>query len=285
MQTRRLGNTDLNPTVIGFGGVVVMKEDQADADRMVAEAFDAGIRYFDVAPQYQDAQQRLGPALAPYRNQVMLACKTLERTADGVRAELEDSLTKLRTDHFDLYQMHSLTKVDETRQALGPGGAIEAFLEAREAGKTRYLGFSAHSEEAALLAIESGHFDSILFPLNYVVMQESNFGPAVLNAANDRGMGILALKAIARTRVAEWKDRPYDKCWYAPEDRPEVAHLMLRYTLNLPGVAAMVPPGDPGMFCMTLGFADQLDPLTDAELAQLRDAVADVQPLFPLPTA
>ena len=285
MQTRRLGNTDLYPTVIGFGGVVVMKEDQDDADRMVAEAFDAGIRYFDVAPQYQDAQQRLGPALAPYRDQVMLACKTLERTAEGARKELEDSLTKLRTDHFDLYQMHSLTKVDETNQALGPGGAIEAFLEAREAGKTRYLGFSAHSEEAALLAIESGHFDSVLFPLNYVVMQESNFGPAVLNAANDRGMGILALKAIARTRVAEWKDRPYDKCWYAPEDRPEVAHLMLRYTLNLPGVAAMVPPGDPGMFRMTLGFADQLDPLTDAELAQLRDAVADVQPLFPLPTA
>ena len=285
MQTRRLGNTDLYPTVIGFGGVVVMKEDQDDADRMVAEAFDAGIRYFDVAPQYQDAQQRLGPALAPYRDQVMLACKTLERTAEGARKELEDSLTKLRTDHFDLYQMHSLTKVDETNQALGPGGAIEAFLEAREAGKTRYLGFSAHSEEAALLAIESGHFDSVLFPLNYVVMQESNFGPAVLNAANDRGMSILALKAIARTRVAEWKDRPYDKCWYAPEDRPEVAHLMLRYTLNLPGVAAMVPPGDPGMFRMTLGFADQLDPLTDAELAQLRDAVADVQPLFPLPTA
>lgn len=285
MQTRQLGNTDLHPTVIGFGGVVVMKEDQADADRMVAEAFDAGIRYFDVAPQYQDAQQRLGPALAPYRDQVMLACKTLERTADGARAELEDSLTKLRTDHFDLYQMHSLTKVDETRQALGPGGAIEAFLEAREAGKTRYLGFSAHSEEAALLAIESGHFDSILFPLNYVVMQESNFGPAVLDAANDRGMGILALKAIARTSVAEWKDRPYDKCWYAPEDRSEVAHLMFRYTLNLPGVAAMVPPGDPGMFRMTLGFADQLNPLTDAELAQLRDAVADTQPLFPLPTA
>ena len=97
-------------------------------------------------------------------------------------------------------------------------------------------------------------------------MEQANFGPAVLNAANERGMGLLALKAIARTKVTEWKDRPYDKCWYAPEDRPDVAHLMLRYTLNLPGVAAAVPPGDPGMFKMCLGFADELDPLTDAEL-------------------
>lgn len=285
MQTRKLGQTDLEPTVIGFGGVVVMKETQADADRMVAEAFDAGIRYFDVAPQYKDAQQRMGPALQPYRDQVMLACKTLERTAEGTRRELEDSLTKLRTDHFDLYQMHSLTKLEETEQALGPGGAIEAFLEAREAGKVRYLGFSAHSEEAALRAIESGHFASVLFPLNYTVIEQAQFGPAVLDAANERGMGLLALKAIARTKVTEWKDRPYDKCWYAPEDRPEVAHLMLRYTLNLPGVAAAVPPGDPGMFKMVLGFADQLDPLSDSELDELREAAAGHHPLFPLPQA
>jgi len=285
MQSRKLGKTDLELSVIGFGGVVVMKETQDDANKMVAEAIDAGITYFDVAPQYQDAQQRMGPALEPYRNNVSLACKTLERTAEGARNELDDSLTKLRTDHFDLYQMHSLTKTEETEQALGSGGAIEAFLEAREAGKTRYIGFSAHSEEAALMAIESGHFDSVLFPLNFVVMEQSNFGPAVLDAANERGMGILALKSIARTSIAEWKDRPYDKCWYAPEDRPEVAHLMLRYTLNLPGLTAAVPPGDPGMYRMTVGFIDKLDPLTDTELTQLREAVADAQPLFPLPQA
>lgn len=285
MQTRRLGQTDLTPTVLGQGGVVLMKETQDEANRMVAEAFDAGIRYFDVAPQYHDAQQRMGPALEPYRDQVMLACKTLERNADGARKELDDSLTKLRTDHFDLYQMHSLTTVEETKQALGPGGAIEAFLEAREAGKVRYLGFSAHSEEAALLAIESGHFASILFPLNFVMIEQGNFGPTVLDAANQRGMGILALKAMARTRVEKWEDRPFDKCWYAPEDRPEIAHLLLRYTLNLPGVCAAIPPGDPGLYRMAVGFADQLDPLTDAELTRLRKAFADTQSLFPLQNA
>jgi aryl-alcohol dehydrogenase-like predicted oxidoreductase len=284
MQYQKLGKTDLKLSVIGFGGVVVMKEEQGEADRMVAEAIDDGITYFDVAPQYQDAQQRLGPALEQYRDGVTLACKTLERTAEGSRLELDDSLKKLRTDHFDLYQMHSLTTLEETKQALDPGGAIETFLEAKDSGKVRYIGISAHSQEAALLAISSGHFDSVLFPLNIVVIEQSNFGPAILEAANERGMGILALKAIARTRV-EYKDRPYDKCWYAPEDRPEVAHLMLRYTLNLPGVAAALPPGDPGLYKMAVGFADQIDPLSDEELATLKDAVAQTEPLFPLQNA
>lgn len=282
---RRLGKTDLELSVIGLGGVVLMNEAQADADRMVAEAFDAGITYFDVAPQYGDAQQRMGPALEPYRDRAVLACKTLERTAVGSKRELEDSLTKLRTDHFDLYQMHAVSSLDEAKQLLAPGGAIETFLDAKKSGKTRYLGFSAHDQDAALHLIASGHFDTVLFPLNFVVFEQGDFGPALLDAANQRGMGILALKAIARTKVERYEDRPYAKCWYAPEDRPDVAHLMLRYTLNLPGVAAAVPPGDPGLFRMALGFADELDPPTDAELSQLRDAVADEQPLFPLQQA
>ncbi len=285
MQTRRLGKTDLELSVIGMGGVVVMQEQQAEADRMVAEAIDAGITYFDVAPQYLDAQQRMGPALEPYRGGVTLACKTLERTAEGVRRELDDSLKKLRTDHFDLYQMHSITTVEEAKQVLGPGGAMEAFVEAKQAGKVRYIGFSAHGEAAALHLVGSGLFDSVLYPLNVVMFERGEFGPALVDAANERGMGILALKAIARTHVPEGVDKPYDKCWYTPEDRPGVAHLMLRYTLNLPGVAAALPPGDPGLYKMAVGFADELGPLSDTELTRLKDAVAGTEPLFPLQNA
>jgi aryl-alcohol dehydrogenase-like predicted oxidoreductase len=285
MQTRRLGKTDLELSVIGMGGVVVMQEQQAEADRMVAEAVDAGITYFDVAPQYMDAQQRMGPALQPYREGVTLACKTLERTAKGVRRELDDSLKKLRTDRFDLYQMHSITTVDEAKRVLGPGGAMEAFAEAKRAGKVRYIGFSAHGQEAALHLVGSGLFDSVLFPLNVVMFERGEFGPGLLDAANERGMGVLALKAIARTRVPGGVEKPYDKCWYMPEDRAEVAHLMLRYTLNLAGVTAALPPGDPGLYRMAVGFAGELGPLSDEELAALKGAVAGVEPLFPLPNA
>ncbi len=281
MQYRKLGQTDLTLSVIGLGGVTIMKESQDQADRTVAEAYDAGITYFDVAPQYQDAQQLMGPALQPYRDKVTLACKTLERTAEGSARELEDSLAKLRTDHFDLYQMHAVSSLDEAKQLLGPGGAIETFQKAKEAGKVRYIGFSAHDQDAALYLIQSGLFDSVLFPLNYTMMTKGGFGQAVLDAANQRGMGILSIKAIARTKVDKWENRPYDKCWYEPEDRPEVAHLLLRYTMNLPGVTATVPPGDPGLFRMVLGYADQLDPLTDDELATLQDALTTAEPLFP----
>jgi predicted aldo/keto reductase-like oxidoreductase len=280
MQTRQLGKTGIKLSVLGLGGVVVMKEEQTQANRMVAEAIDAGINYFDVAPLYQDAQQRMGPALEPYRDGVTLACKTMERTASRARRELDDSLKKLRTDHFDIYQMHALTSVDEAKQVLGPGGAIEAFIEAKQAGKVRHIGFSAHDQDAALLMIASGLFDTVLFPLNYVMIERGHFGPALLDAANERGMGILALKAIARTNVPEGVDKPYDKCWYTPEDRPDVAHLMLRYTLNLPGVTAALPPGNPGLYKMAVGFADRLEPLTEAELGQLNAAVAEAEPLF-----
>ncbi len=282
MERRQLGQTDLQPTVLGFGGVVVMMESQDEANRAVAEAFDLGIRYYDVAPQYGDAQQRMGPALKPYRDDVMLACKTLERTAEGARRELDDSLTKLCTDRFDLYQMHAVSSMDEAKQLLAPGGAIEAFHEAREAGKARYIGFSAHDQDAALHLIGSGLFDSVLFPFNYIAMNKANFGPAVLDAANLQGMGILALKAMARTRIEEGKERSHAKCWYRPEDRPEVAHWLLRYTLNLPGVTATIPPGDPGLFKTSLSFADDLGPLSEQELAQLEEAVTEAQPLFPM---
>jgi aryl-alcohol dehydrogenase-like predicted oxidoreductase len=285
MQTRRLGKTDLELSVIGMGGVVVMQEQQAEADRMVAEAVDAGITYFDVAPQYMDAQQRMGPALQPYREGVTLACKTLERTAKGVRRELDDSLKKLRTDRFDLYQMHSITTVEEAERVLGPGGAMEAFVEAKRAGKVRYIGFSAHGQAGALHLVGSGLFDSVLFPLNVVMFERGEFGPGLLDAANERGMGVLALKAIARTCVPRGVEKAYEKCWYLPEDRAEVAHMMLRYTLNLPGVAAVLPPGDPGLYRMAVGFAGELGALSDEELGALKGAVAGVEPLFPLPNA
>jgi len=284
MQTRKLGRHDMELTILGLGGVVVMEESQTDADDSVAHAFEKGIRYFDVAPQYQDAQQRLGPALEPYRDQCVLACKTLERTAEGSARELEDSLTKLRTDHFDIYQMHALSRIEETRQVLADGGAIETFLQAKEQGKTRLIGFSAHDEDAALLAINSGHFDTVMFPLNYITFEHGGFGAGVLEAANQRGMGIMALKSMARTKVAEGEQRSYAKCWYHPEDRPDVAELMLRYTLSLPGVAAAIPPGDPGLFEMAVDIADRITPIDSAGLAELEAALSEYLPLFPLNT-
>src|SRR5712692_6889032 len=117
---RRLGKTGIDLSIIALGGVAVMDTEQAFANNLVAEAFDGGINYFDVAPSYGNAQERLGPALEPYRQRVFLACKTLERTKEGAAKQLEESLRLLHTDHLDLYQLHALTKMEDLEKALGP---------------------------------------------------------------------------------------------------------------------------------------------------------------------
>ncbi len=282
MRYRRLAPLDRDLSVLGLGGVVLMGEPQDDCNRAVAEAFEAGITYFDVAPQYGNAQQLMGPALLPYRGRVTLACKTLERTGPAAAAELDDSLAKLRTDHFDIYQLHAMTTADDVDAALAPGGALEALEAARTQGKIRLIGFSAHDEDAALRLIATGRFDTVLFPLNFVMFDAGVFGPRVLEAAHEKGVAVLALKAMARGSIAPGKDRNHPKCWYLAEDRPDLAPLLLRYTLNLEGVVAALPPGQPELFRLALQHADTLDtPLADDELATLRSAMQPHTPLFP----
>ena len=144
MEKRILGSTGKMLSVIGFGGIIVMDETRKDAATYVARAVDRGINYFDVATQYGNAQEILGPALKPYRKDVFLACKTLDRTKKGSKKELYNSLKKLRTSYFDLYQFHGVKTSDEVTQILGPDGALETFIEAKDKGLIRYLGFTAH---------------------------------------------------------------------------------------------------------------------------------------------
>ena len=150
IEKRSLGKTGEKISAIGFGGIVVMNATPEQSSNRVAEAIDFGVNYFDVAPTYGDAELKLGPALKPYRKDVFLACKTQERKKEGARKELEQSLKNLKTDHFDLYQLHAVTDLKDVDTIFAKGGAMETFLEARNEGKVKYLGFSAHSVEAAM---------------------------------------------------------------------------------------------------------------------------------------
>src|ERR1700742_4426141 len=242
---RPLGKTGEHLSMIGFGGIVVMNEDTAASKNIVAEAVDRGINYFDVAPSYGNAQERLGPALAPYRKNCFLACKTEGRTKDDSRKQLEESLHLLKTDHVDLYQFHALTKMAELDQVLGPGGAMETMEAAKREGKIRYIGFSVHSAETAVAAMDRYNFDTILFPVNFVLFSQANFGPQILKTAQEKGMGILALKSMAKTvwSADQKQSHPEPKCWYQPASFPEEASLGLRWTLGH-SVTAALPPGD-----------------------------------------
>jgi aryl-alcohol dehydrogenase-like predicted oxidoreductase len=271
-------------SVIGFGGIVVKDVPPGEASDYVSEAVDRGINYFDVAPTYGNAQERLGPALKPYRGKCFLACKTTKRDADGAREELEESLRLLQTDHFDLYQLHAITTLEDVEQAFAEGGAMETFLKAKEAGKVRYLGFSAHSEVAAHAAMDRYDFDSILFPLSFPIWIKEGFGPSVHKRAKEANRGILAIKAMAHQRwpkSMKREDRPWRKTWYEPFDEMDKVSLGLRFTSHLPA-HAMIPPGHWKLFKMAVELAQSgaLTPLNDNEREIVRAIAMDSEPIF-----
>lgn len=280
LEKRSLGRTGEMLSVIGFGGIVVMDATPDKATDAVRMAIDAGVNYFDVAPSYGDAEVKLGPALEPYRKSVFLACKTGMRTKDGARKELEQSLKNMRTDHFDLYQHHAVTTIEDVESILGPGGAMETFIEAKKEGKIRFLGFSAHSEEAAMALMDRFDFDTILFPFNYAIWHAGNFGPRVMAKAKEKNLGILALKAMAKGPWPEGADRSgYPKCWYEPLTSSEDIMMGLRFTLSHP-VTAALPPGDENLFRQALAISDKLKPLDKSEVISIREKALKGIPLF-----
>jgi predicted aldo/keto reductase-like oxidoreductase len=284
LERRPLGRTGERLSILGFGGIVVMNATAQEASSRVAEAIDHGVNYFDVAPSYGNAEEMLGPALEPYRKNVFLACKTTERSRGGSQRELENSLRTMRTDHFDLYQLHAVTTKDDVEKIFAPGGALETFAAAKQAGKVRFLGFSAHSVEAALALIGRYDFDTMLFPMNFGTWHAGTFGPQVLAAAQAKRMGILALKAMAR---GPWpkdaKRDQYPKCWYEPLSAPDDAMMGLRFTLSHP-VTAAIPPGDETLFKQALGLALRFTPLGEAEARVIKEKGLAGAPLFKYPS-
>jgi aryl-alcohol dehydrogenase-like predicted oxidoreductase len=281
LERRNLGRTGLRLSILGFGGIVVMDATPEQAAQRVKHAIDRGVNYFDVAPTYGDAEIKLGPALRPYRKSIVLGCKTTRRDRANARMELEQSLERLETDYFDLYQLHAVTTIEEVETIFAPGGAMETLLEAREEGKVRYLGFSAHSVEAAMLLMDKFDFDTIMFPVSASSWHAGNFGPQVLQQAADRQMGILALKAMARGPWPKGTEaaKRLPKCWYEPMSDPDEALQGLRFTLSHP-VTLALPPGNEDLFAMALDLIPSFSPLSGSEVLAIKQKALIQQPLF-----
>ncbi|MHC4456888.1 MAG: aldo/keto reductase [Planctomycetota bacterium] len=278
---RILGKTGQKLSIIGLGGMVVAGVEQVEADAVVARSVEKGINYFDFSPEYGDSELKLGPALKPFRKDVFLACKTSKRDKEGAEKELHRSLKRLHTDHFDLYQLHNLDDLeDDAKKALSKGGAIQTFIKAREKGLVKYLGFSAHSPEAALLAMREFDFDTILYPINFCCHYKGKFSQEVLSEAKKRGMGILAIKAMAKQLwQSEEDEQKHPKCWYEPIVDPFLAEDALRWTLSQP-VTAAIPPGDENLFKLALQIGPHIRPITDEGTEKLKRLAAGLEPIF-----
>ncbi len=279
--SKRPYRDDIELSILGFGGVAVIGLEQKEANRIVAEAIERGVNYFDVAPSYGngEAEEKLGLALEPYRDEVFLACKTLCRDAEGAEKELEQSLKRLHTDRLDLYQFHSVKTLEDVEQIFAPHGAAELFQKAREEGRVRFLGFSAHTVEAALAMLGRFQFDSVLFPINFVCYAQGDFGPQVIERAKEKGMSRLAIKALAYTTWPEGAERDYPKCWYRPASNRELARQALRFTLS-EDITAAVGPADERLFRLALELAEDFKPLSPEEREQLLVSTEGLEPIF-----
>lgn len=276
---RTLGKTGEKLSIIGFGGIMLNDNSQQFANELVAKAFELGVNYFDVSPKYGNAEDKLGPALQAYRKDCFLACKTRQRDSEGAKADLENSLQKLQTDYFDLYQLHELETKEEVQQAFGPKGAMETVVKAKQEGKIKHIGFSAHSVEAAMLAMQNFDFDSILFPINFACWNAGNFGPQVFAEAEKRGMGILALKSMALTPLHNGEDLIFKNCWYKPIADEAIMKMALKYTLSKK-ITAAIPPGEYTLFLKALEFMVDFGAITDDEIHELLSLAKTTKPVF-----
>jgi len=279
-----LGKTGLYISEVTFGGIINTDEAPEDARRYVDFAIERGVNYFDVAPAYGNAQERLGPALAPYRKDVYLACKTEKRDAPGAKEELLNSLKVLKTDHFDVYQLHAIATGEDVRKAFGEGGAMETFLWAKKEGLIRNIGFSTHSEDAALKALKMYDFDTVLFPFYFAMGINIGWGDRISDAVKNTNTGLLAMKTLIHRAWLKDEDRaPYPKSWCKPffPEQAELAVAAMKYGRSK-GACTLIPPGNFHHFTFMLDhIAECESPLTEREWALLR-AEAEAVKAYPI---
>jgi aryl-alcohol dehydrogenase-like predicted oxidoreductase len=280
---RMLGRTGRKISIIGFPGLALAHErDEKKCTAALHHAFELGVNYFDVAPAYGDglAENRMGPGLQGIpRDKIFLACKTGRRDAAGARRELERSLERLKTDHFDLYQLHAMRTTSDVEQALGPNGALNTFLEAKEEGKVRWLGFSAHSSEAALALLKAHAFDTVMYPVNFIEHFTHEFDQNVVARARTDGAAVLAIKPMCAGSWPRGMTRNRDN-WYRALEEDKEIELALRFTLSIDPVVAALPPAFLDLAEKAFAAARNYRPATEADVASLQALAGKYVPLF-----
>lgn len=202
-----------------FGAAALGNVTQDEADQTLDVLLQYGINHIDTAASYGDSELRIGPWMKTHRDRFFLATKTGERTYDQAKAQFERSLERLRVQSVDLIQLHYLVSEEEWKIAMGPGGALEYLIEAREQGLTRFIGVTGHDvavTQMHLRSLDRFDFDSVLLPYNYSLMQNPAYAQGfqdVLRTAQARGIAIQTIKGITRR---PYPGQPTHGTWYEP---------------------------------------------------------------------
>jgi len=276
------GRTGHQSTRTLFGAFAVGFIGQREADRILDLLLEYGVNHIDTAHSYGDAELRIGPWMKRHRDDFFLATKTEQRTYKGAWDELQQSLERMQTDHIDLWQMHILVDPDEWETAMGPGGALEAFVEARKQGLVRYLGVTGHGVTVAqmhLRSLERFDFDAVLLPYNYAMMQNPQYAAdfaALTAVCTQRQVAVQTIKAMAR---GSWGSKPQTRnTWYEPFETDAEIETAVHWVLNRPDIF-LNTAGDPDLLPRLLVAASRFQPTDQAELDG-RMAQIQMEPLF-----
>ena len=223
-----------------FGAAALAQVSQEEADQTLELLLEYGVNHIDVAASYGEAERRVGPWMEQYRNEFFLATKTENRTYTGAKEELHRSLEKLRVDYVDLWQMHFLIEEEDWQTAMGPGGAPEAFIEAKESGLARYLGVTGHELRVISYhkrCLERYDFDSVLLPYNPVLMQNPVYADefeSLISICQERNVAVQTIKSLSK---GPWKEKERTRAtWYEPYEDQANIDALVHWVFSRPGI-------------------------------------------------
>lgn len=283
METRRFGRTGHMSTVAIFGAAAFSNVSQEDADKAMERIIEAGVNHIDIARSYGEAELRVGPWMPRERGRFFLGSKTTERTKEGAWKELQESLKRLQIEALDLYQIHAVTTMDELDAVTMKGGALEAFLEARQNGLTRFIGITGHGVNAPQIYLEALRrfdFDSVLFPLNFVQManpQYREYAEELIATCKAKDVGTMIIKSITR---APWGNREHTATtWYEPFDNIEEIQPAVNFALSY-DITGLCTAGDTRVLPLMLKACENFTRLSDSEKEAMIESGKQYEPLF-----
>ena len=246
MKYNVLGKTGLKVSQMGFGGIPIQRIDAAGTRKLMEQMVEAGINYIDTARGYTVSESFLGEALVGIRDKFILATKSMARTKEAMAADIDISLNNLKTDYIELYQVHNPT-VPQLQQVVAEGGALEALMEAKAAGKIGHLGVTAHSLEVFELALSMDWVETIMFPYNIVETQ----GEKLIAQCAEKNVGFICMKPLAGGAI-------------------EDATLAMRFCCANDNVSVVIPGmADPKELDQNLAAVNDISPLTSNEDAKI----------------
>jgi aryl-alcohol dehydrogenase-like predicted oxidoreductase len=278
------GGTGHASTRILFGAYALSKATQVEADRILELLLEYGVNHIDTAITYGNAEKRIGPWMQKHRGDFFIATKTRRRTYQGAWDDLQRSLDRLRVDYVDLWQMHGLTSPAGWERAMGPGGTLEAFVEARDRGLVRFLGVTGHGLRAPAMhirSLERFDFDTVLVPYNYSLMQNPRYATdfeALVTLCRERHVAVQTIKSIARR---PWGSHPktYNTYFYEPLETQDAIDKSVQWALGLPD-SFLITAGDMQLLPKILDAANRFKARpSDAEMVANAAEFA-IQPIF-----